>query len=123
MAHDTLFDRAYLGRLPAAAPAAREIAARAAPAEAVALHGCGVTAIQGASGTDRRADEALVRNVDLRVFGQRRARAMIDLPGGEGESQARTQLDAIVKAIGNHEVDAFYLHLAEGQPDDPRSLK
>ncbi|MEN3310535.1 MAG: 5-methylthioadenosine/S-adenosylhomocysteine deaminase, partial [Micromonosporaceae bacterium] len=91
-------------------------------AEIRALVG-GVTAIQGSSGTDRRGDEALVRNVDLRVFGQRRARAMIDMPGGDGESQARTQLEGILKAIGNHEVDAFYLHLAEGQPDDPRSRR
>jgi 5-methylthioadenosine/S-adenosylhomocysteine deaminase len=231
--HDTLFDRAYLGRAPAeaTATAARELAVRAAPAEALALRGCvlsadgplddgyvvvaggliaevtgdrpqgvrvhdtggvilpglidlhghpefnvfapweapqrftnryqwrasaayhtlvrdpqntllravpphtqlryaeiralvgGVTAIQGSSGTDRRSDESLVRNVDQRVFGQRRARSMIDLPGGDGESQARTQLEHIVKAVGNHEVDAFYLHLAEGQPDDPRSLR
>jgi cytosine/adenosine deaminase-related metal-dependent hydrolase len=229
MTHDTLFDRAYLAQAPAAAPPARELAARAAPAEALALRGCvvtpdgslddgyvviaggqitqvtaarpegvrvhdtggvimpglidlhghpefnvfapweaprhftnryqwrasdayhslirnpqnellravpphtqlryaeiralvgGVTAIQGASGTDQRGDEALVRNVDLRIFGRRRARAMIDLPGGEGPGQARTQLDSILTAIGDHEIDAFYLHLAEGQPDDPRS--
>ena len=38
-------------------------------AEARALTG-GVTAIQGASGRDRRTDESLVRNVDLRVFGR-----------------------------------------------------
>jgi 5-methylthioadenosine/S-adenosylhomocysteine deaminase len=91
-------------------------------AEIRALVG-GVTAIQGSSGTDRRGDEALVRNVDLRIFGRRRARAMIDLPSGTGESQATTQLRAILAAITAHTVDAFYLHLAEGQPDDPRSLR
>jgi hypothetical protein len=48
-------------------------------AEIRALVG-GVTAIQGASGRNRSTEEALVRNVDLRIFGQHRARAMIDLP-------------------------------------------
>ncbi len=232
MTHDSRFDRAYLGHdgpgTAAAAPA-RELAARAAPAEAVALHGCvlapdgalpdgyvivsggqitdvtaarpggtrvhetggvilpglidlhghpefnvfapweaprqfanryqwrasdpyhtlirdpqntllaklpartqlryaeiralvgGVTAIQGSSGRDRRTDEALVRNVDLQIFGQRRARAMIDLPSAHG--QAADQLAGYLDDIGQGKVDAFYLHLAEGQPDDPRSRK
>jgi cytosine/adenosine deaminase-related metal-dependent hydrolase len=87
-------------------------------AEIRALVG-GVTAIQGASGRDSRAGEALVRNVDLRVFGRRRARAMIDLPGATG--RAATQLAGILAAIKAGQVDAFYLHLAEGMPDDPRT--
>jgi 5-methylthioadenosine/S-adenosylhomocysteine deaminase len=88
-------------------------------AEIRALIG-GVTAIQGASGTDRRTDEALVRNVDLRIFGQRRARAMIDLPSGSS-GQAATQLAGVLAAINAGTVDAFYLHLAEGLRTDPRS--
>src|SRR5437899_3297761 len=42
MTHDTRFDRAYLGhdRPEPAAAGTRELAARVAPAEAVALHGC-----------------------------------------------------------------------------------
>ncbi|MEN3309494.1 MAG: 5-methylthioadenosine/S-adenosylhomocysteine deaminase, partial [Micromonosporaceae bacterium] len=43
--HDTLFDRAYLGHAQPVTAAARapELAVRAAPAEAVALHGCVLT--------------------------------------------------------------------------------
>jgi cytosine/adenosine deaminase-related metal-dependent hydrolase len=80
----------------------------------------GVTAIQGASGRDQRAGESLVRNVDLRIFGERRARAMIDLPDGDS-GQAATQLKSILTAVAEGRVDAFYLHLAEGAPDDPRT--
>src|SRR4051812_9480332 len=47
-------------------------------AEARALIG-GCTAIQGASGKYPDKHEALVRNVDLRLFGQDRARSVIDL--------------------------------------------
>jgi 5-methylthioadenosine/S-adenosylhomocysteine deaminase len=91
-------------------------------AEIRALVG-GVTAIQGSSGKDRRTDEALVRNVDLQIFGQHRARAMIDLPSRAGSGQAGQQLARYLDDIGHGKVDAFYVHLAEGQPDDPRSLR
>lgn len=87
-------------------------------AEIRALVG-GVTAIQGASGRNRSTEEALVRNVDLRIFGQHRARAMIDLPSPS--SRDATKLKGIVAEIGRGEVDAFYLHLAEGQADNQRS--
>jgi cytosine/adenosine deaminase-related metal-dependent hydrolase len=88
-------------------------------AEVRALIG-GVTAIQGASGARQSADESLVRNVDLRVFGGRRARSMIDLPSG-ASSQGQRSLDATLAAITARTVDAFYVHLAEGLPDDPRT--
>jgi 5-methylthioadenosine/S-adenosylhomocysteine deaminase len=81
----------------------------------------GTTAIQGASGKTRSADEALVRNVDLRVFGEHKARAMIDLPSAGSRDLER--LRQIVTAIGAGEVTAFYLHLAEGTPDDQRSQR
>jgi 5-methylthioadenosine/S-adenosylhomocysteine deaminase len=87
-------------------------------AEIRALVG-GVTAIQGASGRTRSTEEALVRNVDLRIFGQHRARAMIDLPSPS--SRDADKLRGIVAEIGRGEVDAFYLHLAEGQADNQRS--
>ena len=51
-------------------------------AEIRALVG-GVTAIQGTSEDIRRLEsEELVRNVDKQIFGQHRARAVIDLPSG-----------------------------------------
>jgi cytosine/adenosine deaminase-related metal-dependent hydrolase len=81
----------------------------------------GVTAIQGASGRNRGTEEALVRNVDLRIFGQHRARSMIDLPAPS--SRDAEKLRKIVTDIGNRQVDAFYLHLAEGQADNERSRK
>jgi 5-methylthioadenosine/S-adenosylhomocysteine deaminase len=87
-------------------------------AEIRALVG-GVTAIQGASGRNRSTEEALVRNLDLRTFGQHRARAMIDLPSPSSRDAAK--LRDIVAEIGRGEVDAFYLHLAEGQADNQRS--
>jgi 5-methylthioadenosine/S-adenosylhomocysteine deaminase len=81
----------------------------------------GVTAIQGASGRNRSTEEALVRNVDLPIFGQHRARSMIDLPAPS--SRDADKLRKIVTDIGNGEVDAFYLHLAEGRADNERSQK
>jgi cytosine/adenosine deaminase-related metal-dependent hydrolase len=81
----------------------------------------GVTVIQGASGRNRSTEEALVRNVDLRIFGQHRARSMIDLPAPS--SRDADKLRKIVTDIGNGEVDAFYLHLAEGRADNERSQK
>jgi cytosine/adenosine deaminase-related metal-dependent hydrolase len=88
-------------------------------AEVRALVG-GVTAIQGTSELiTRLTSESLVRNVDKWIFGQHRARAMIDLPSATG--RAKDQLDQILTAIANHEVDAFYIHLAEGQKSNPRS--
>ncbi len=87
-------------------------------AEIRALVG-GVTAIQGASSKYPKKEEALVRNVDLPVFGEQRARAMIDLPSAGSRDEPR--LRDIVAQIGRGDVDAFYVHLAEGRRDDPRS--
>jgi 5-methylthioadenosine/S-adenosylhomocysteine deaminase len=88
-------------------------------AEIRALVG-GVTAIQGASAAGASAArEALVRNVDLFIFGQHRARAMIDLPTVGSRDAPR--LAKIIQDVGDGKVDAFYLHLSEGQRGDQRS--
>jgi cytosine/adenosine deaminase-related metal-dependent hydrolase len=84
-------------------------------AEARALVG-GVTAIQGASADYADPTEALVRNVDLNIFGRQSARSRVDLDGRL--LQARAQLRA---AIDSGEVTAFYIHLAEGQASNERS--
>ena len=90
-------------------------------AEIRALVG-GVTAIQGASiMTQKGSHESMVRNVDGMIFGEHRARAAIDLPTsltGFGGPAFKKVLDAI--AAG--EVDAHYVHLAEGMRDNPRSM-
>ena len=87
-------------------------------AEVRALVG-GTTAIQGASGRLRSSEEALVRNVDRRIFGQHRARSMIDLPSAG--SRDMDTLRSILASIQTGEVTAFYIHLAEGRADDMRS--
>ena len=89
-------------------------------AEVRALVG-GVTAIQGASGRTQTGVESLVRNVDGVIFGQHRARSIIDLPA-EADAEGVEDLARIVRAITNGEVDAFYVHLTEGRRDDERSL-
>ena len=88
-------------------------------AEIRALVG-GVTAIQGAGAAGATAaHESLVRNVDLFIFGQHRARAMIDLPTASSRDAPR--LAKILQDIQDGKVDAFYLHLSEGQRGDQRS--
>jgi cytosine/adenosine deaminase-related metal-dependent hydrolase len=89
-------------------------------AEIRALVG-GVTAIQGASGRYPDRDEALVRNVDLRIFGAHRARSMIDLPSASSRDLPR--LRRILDQIAAGEVTALYVHLAEGRRDDQRSQR
>ena len=84
-------------------------------AEARALIG-GCTAIQGASGKYPDKHEALVRNVDLRIFGADRARSVIDLGRATTEQRARLR-----QAIDTGAVTAFYLHLAEGTDDRSRA--
>jgi 5-methylthioadenosine/S-adenosylhomocysteine deaminase len=89
-------------------------------AEIRALVG-GVTAIQGTSERiERLEEESLVRNVDRWIFGRHRARAMIDLPD-EGERDF-PRLQRILGEIAAGDVDAFYLHLAEGRHDNQRSV-
>ena len=90
-------------------------------AEVRALVG-GTTAIQGASAGYPDAAQALVRNVDLTIFGEHRARAMVDLPSDEKPDNL-PRLHAILGDIGSAKVRAFYLHLSEGRHDDPLSLK
>jgi 5-methylthioadenosine/S-adenosylhomocysteine deaminase len=80
-------------------------------AEARALVG-GTTAIQGASAKYPSREEALVRNVDRRIFGEHRARSIIDLGRTDAADSAR--LRAQIQA---EEVTAVYVHLAEGVDD------
>ena len=80
----------------------------------------GVTAIQGASRRTQGARESMVRNVDGVVFGQHRARAAIDLPSSL-TSRGGPELQKVVDAIKAGDVDAFYVHLAEGMRENPRS--
>jgi cytosine/adenosine deaminase-related metal-dependent hydrolase len=89
-------------------------------AEIRALSG-GVTAIQGAGGVTRSPDsEPLVRNVDGWIFGQHKARAMIDLPSATtGRDYPRLQ--KILAGITAGDITAFYLHLCEGVRGDQRS--
>ncbi len=92
-------------------------------AEIRALVG-GVTAIQGASLRTQGSRESMVRNVDGMVFGEHRARAVIDLPSGLGErTRGGPEFKKVTDAITNGEVDAFYVHLAEGMRDNERSQK
>jgi 5-methylthioadenosine/S-adenosylhomocysteine deaminase len=81
-------------------------------AEARALVG-GVTAIQGASARYPSKEEALVRNVDLPIFGRDRARSMVDLRGEEDAENVRAELES-------GEISVFYVHLAEGVDESSR---
>jgi 5-methylthioadenosine/S-adenosylhomocysteine deaminase len=79
----------------------------------------GVTAIQGASQDYPKKAEALVRNVDLLVFGKQVARSTVDfdrLKADEVESIRRGIFDA-------QTVKAHYVHLAEGQKRNETSVK
>src|SRR4051794_27622874 len=89
-------------------------------AEIRALVG-GATAIQGASGKIRGTEEALVRNIDLWIFGAQVGRTMIDLP--DKSSRDFPRLQGILDKIKNGAVKALYVHLAEGRSDNPRSVK
>jgi 5-methylthioadenosine/S-adenosylhomocysteine deaminase len=82
----------------------------------------GVTAIQGASQDTQGTVESLVRNVDGVIFGEHRARAMIDLPSSLTSSHGGTTLKNILADIGTGDVTAFYVHLAEGQRSNQRSI-
>jgi cytosine/adenosine deaminase-related metal-dependent hydrolase len=89
-------------------------------AEIRALVG-GTTAIQGASGRTQGSSESLVRNVDGVIFGEHRARNLIDLPSSP-TARGGDDLTKILAAITAKEVNAFYVHLAEGQRDNQRSI-
>ncbi len=79
----------------------------------------GVTAIQGASKDYPKKAEALVRNVDLVVFGQQVARSTVDF-GRLGPDE----VESIRRAIfDDRTVKAHYVHLAEGQKTNQASVK
>ena len=88
-------------------------------AEIRALVG-GTTAIQGASGRTQGTDEFLVRNVDRYIFGAHHARTLIDLPASLAD-RGGDDLKKILDGIGRGDVNAFYVHLAEGQRSNQRS--
>ena len=74
-----------------------------------------MTAIQGASARVPGKEEALVRNVDLRIFGEHRARSIIDVEGTSDDERRRLR-----EQIDAGAVTALYVHLAEGVDDDRR---
>ena len=84
-------------------------------AEIRALVG-GVTAVQGASVNAQVLDEALVRNIDRRIFGQHRARSIIDLDSVRGDALQTLHAD-----LAGNAIDAIYIHLAEGVDDVSRA--
>jgi 5-methylthioadenosine/S-adenosylhomocysteine deaminase len=71
----------------------------------------------------QRSSESLVRNVDGLIFGRHRARAVIDLPSSLTSPRGGKELAATLAAITNRDVDALYVHLAEGQRTNSRSVK
>jgi 5-methylthioadenosine/S-adenosylhomocysteine deaminase len=102
------------------APYARFRAADLVPAltrysEIRALVG-GVTAVQGASVGAQVLEEALVRNVDRRIFGQHRGRSIVDLDSVDGKSLQTLQAD-----LASNAIDAIFIHLAEGVDDASRA--
>lgn len=81
-------------------------------AEARALVG-GATALQGASGKYPYKHEALAHNVDLRMFGQRKARSSISR-ATHGGPRAEARGDRLGRET------AVYIHLAEGTDERAR---
>jgi 5-methylthioadenosine/S-adenosylhomocysteine deaminase len=77
----------------------------------------GVTAIQGASQHYPKQYEALVRNVDLWIFGQHIARSTIDIGRFTTDDAQR-----IVAAVDEGSVRAHYVHMAEGLPANTACL-
>ena len=102
------------------APYARFRAADLVPtltryAEIRALVG-GVTAVQGASVSAQVLEEALVRNVDRRIFGQHRGRSIVDL-----DSVRDDALQTLHADLADNAIDAIFIHLAEGVDDRSRA--
>jgi 5-methylthioadenosine/S-adenosylhomocysteine deaminase len=79
----------------------------------------GVTAIQGASKDYPKKAEALVRNVDLVIFGEQVARSTVDV-GRLGPDEVESLRKAI---FDDRTVKAHYVHLAEGQKANAASVK
>ena len=79
----------------------------------------GVTAIQGASKDYPKKAEALVRNVDLLIFGEQVARSTVDF-----DRLGDEEIESIRKGIFDaRTVKAHYIHLAEGQKTNDTSVK
>lgn len=93
-----------------AAPSLERTLARYAEIRALVA---GVTAIQGA-GPNYPQDGSLIRNIDLWVLGQQRARSVVDLPN-------QAVAEQIKKDIASGAVKAFYIHLAEGIDDKSKA--
>jgi 5-methylthioadenosine/S-adenosylhomocysteine deaminase len=82
-------------------------------AEIRALVG-GVTAIQGVNDPqDTPMPQPLVRHIDRWIFGQHRARTMLDLP-----TTSSPDANTLKSYLADDNVDAFYLHLCEGKRGD-----
>lgn len=86
-------------------------------AEVRALVG-GVTAIQGATARYPDRSEALVRNVDLPIFGQHRAVSIVDIDFVEPAKRLELR-----QRLDNHEITALYIHVAEGRADNATARK
>jgi cytosine/adenosine deaminase-related metal-dependent hydrolase len=69
----------------------------------------GVTAVQGAAVSAQVLEEALVRNVDRRIFGQHRGRSIVDL-----DSVSEDALQTLHTDLAKQAIDAIFIHLAEG---------
>jgi 5-methylthioadenosine/S-adenosylhomocysteine deaminase len=69
----------------------------------------GTTSIQGSNGKFTNIEESLVRNVDRRIFGQHKARSIIDLDRTTAQDMTTLQ-----QQITSGTVTALYIHLAEG---------
>jgi cytosine/adenosine deaminase-related metal-dependent hydrolase len=77
----------------------------------------GVTAIQGASKDYPNKAEALVRNVDLLIFGSQVARSTVDF-----DRLRPDDIDSIERSITAGTTKAHYIHLAEGQKSNQASI-
>jgi cytosine/adenosine deaminase-related metal-dependent hydrolase len=97
-----------------ASPSAKKAMTRYAEVRAVVG---GVTAIQGASKDYPKKAEALVRNVDLLIFGTQVARSTVDF-----DRLMPDELKSIHDGIVSGQVKAHYVHLAEGQKSNDASV-
>jgi hypothetical protein len=77
----------------------------------------GVTAIQGASKDYPNKAEALVRNVDLLIFGSQVARSTVDF-----DRLRPDDIQSIERSIAAGTTKAHYIHLAEGQKTNEASI-
>jgi 5-methylthioadenosine/S-adenosylhomocysteine deaminase len=83
-------------------------------AELRALVG-GVTAVQRAAVNPVVLEEAPVRNVDRRIFGEHRGRSIVDLDMVRPDDLAELHSD-----LERGLIDAIFVHLAEGVDDESR---